>query len=183
MLQALGSNASDKEIEQLFGEGKLVKNQLSFQDLADLMSSEKSPSLQKVISSENIEFIWHVMEQVDDARTSVGNFLLERGFYGSIKKTHDKKDVIVVHNRTNGQLEEEKIPEYIKVSLRVMYSNRGGRFAVEGHRIQKLLKHMSQQQGKKYDSPGSKKEIEHFIHYHGLNTDEMLDPIDSFKKF
>jgi len=91
--------------------------------------------------------------------------------------------VIVVHNRKTGQLEQEKIPEYIKVSLRLMYSSRGGRFAVEGHQLKKVLHHMSQQQGKKYDSPGSKKEIEHFIHFHGLDTNEIRDPLDSFNNF
>jgi len=42
---------------------------------------------------------------------------------------------------------------------------------------------MSVQQGKKYDSPASKKEIEHFIHFHHLNVDEIRDPLDSFKNF
>jgi len=46
-----------------------------------------------------------------------------------------------------------------------------------------LLNHLSVAQGKKYDEPQSKKEIPHFIEFHGLNTEEILDPLDSFANF
>lgn len=46
----------------------------------------------------------------------------------------------------------------------------------------RLLKSMSVKQGIKYDSPESKLEIPTFIAFHNLNVDEILDPIDSFRK-
>jgi len=78
---------------------------------------------------------------------------------------------------------EEKIPHYIDVSLRIMYSTHSGRTAVENTQIKKLLHHLSATQGKKYDDPRSKKEISHFIDFHGLNIEEILDPLDSFANF
>jgi len=188
MINSVGSKATNQEVEQLYSEGKLDKNnELSFDALYELMSSSEQnmkahPILAKILTQDNIEYIWHVMEHVDDSRTSVGNFMLERGFYGKIKK-EGEKDVIMVHNRKTGKLEEEKIPDYIKLSLKMMYSTHGGRFAVEGSQVKKVLRHLSEQQGKKYDLPSSKKEIEHFIEYHNLNKEEMRDPLNSFQNF
>jgi phosphatidylserine decarboxylase len=45
------------------------------------------------------------------------------------------------------------------------------------------LLHLTEQQAKKYNSPESKKEIDHFIKFHQLNVEEILEPIDSFKNF
>jgi hypothetical protein len=45
----------------------------------------------------------------------------------------------------------------------------------------RLLKSMSVKQGIKYDSPESRLEIPTFIAFHNLNTNEILDPIDSFR--
>ena len=42
---------------------------------------------------------------------------------------------------------------------------------------------MSVKQGIKYDAPESAKDIPTFIEFHHLDTDEILDPIDSFKNF
>ncbi len=55
--------------------------------------------------------------------------------------------------------------------------------AVENTQIKKLLQHLSVSQGKKYDDPRSKKEIPHFIEFHNLNKEEILDPLDSFATF
>jgi phosphatidylserine decarboxylase len=41
---------------------------------------------------------------------------------------------------------------------------------------------MSVKQGIKYDSPESRLEIPTFIAFHNLNTNEILDPIDSFRR-
>ena len=53
---------------------------------------------------------------------------------------------------------------------------------MEGRKARQLLKSLSIKQGRKYDSPESAKEIPSFIQFHGLNVDEILDPIDSFSK-
>jgi len=42
---------------------------------------------------------------------------------------------------------------------------------------------MSIKQGIKYDAPESAKDIPAFIEFHNLDTDEILDPINSFKTF
>jgi len=42
---------------------------------------------------------------------------------------------------------------------------------------------MSVKQGIKYDAPESAKDIPAFIKFHGLNMDEILDPLNSFKNF
>ena len=46
-----------------------------------------------------------------------------------------------------------------------------------------LLKSMSVKQGIKYDAPESAKDIPAFIEFHKLDTDEILDPVNSFKTF
>jgi len=44
------------------------------------------------------------------------------------------------------------------------------------------LKSMSVKQGLKYNSPESKADIPTFIAYHKLNTDEIRDPVESYRK-
>jgi len=80
-------------------------------------------------------------------------------------------------------LEEEKIPSYIQVAMRMMYASKEGRFVVDHMKITKVLKSMSEKQGKKYSQPQSKKEIDPFVAFHGLDINEMLDPMSSFRNF
>jgi len=47
----------------------------------------------------------------------------------------------------------------------------------------RLLKSLSVKQGLKYDSPASAIDIPSFIAFHGLDVNEILDPIDSFRTF
>ena len=42
---------------------------------------------------------------------------------------------------------------------------------------------MTFRQGLRYDSPQSANEIEPFIRFHGLNMDEVLEPLENFKSF
>lgn len=46
-----------------------------------------------------------------------------------------------------------------------------------------MLKNLSVKQGKKFDDPASKDEIEKFIEFHGLDMSEVLLPIEDFKNF
>jgi len=94
-----------------------------------------------------------------------------------------KDGEIHVLERDTGKLIVEKIPTSIKVSLKIMYTNPGGRFAVGGDQIKKFLRHLTTKQGITYSDPASKKEIKPFIEFHGLNTEEMLDDVNSFKNF
>lgn len=101
-----------------------------------------------------------------------------------------------------GQLEEEKMQVYVRLGIRLLY--KGAKSQMEGNKgmhtlrfsyviltrdlawssiARKLLKSMSVKQGIKYDAPESAKDIPSFIDFHKLNTDEILDPLESFKTF
>jgi len=54
---------------------------------------------------------------------------------------------------------------------------------VDTNRVKKILHSMSVKQGKKYSNPASVKDIDHFIEFHNLNREEMLDPAESFANF
>ena len=88
---------------------------------------------------------------------------------------------ILVQDRTTGQLQEEKMAVYVRLGIRVLYKGAMGR--MEGGRARKLLKSLSVKQGLKYDSPASAIDIPAFIAFHGLNVDEIREPIHSFKTF
>ncbi|KAG8938938.1 hypothetical protein FRC04_007234, partial [Tulasnella sp. 424] len=88
---------------------------------------------------------------------------------------------IIVQNRETGQLEEEKMQGYVKLGIRLLYKGASGR--MEGARARKLLKSLSVKQGVKFDVPESAREILPFIAFHNLDTNEILDPLDSFKNF
>ena len=47
----------------------------------------------------------------------------------------------------------------------------------------RLLKSLSIKQGLKYDAPESVRDIPPFIEFHNLNTEEILDPLESFSTF
>ena len=50
-------------------------------------------------------------------------------------------------------------------------------------KVRRLLKNLSIKQGKKFDDPASKDEIEKFIAFHGLDMSEVLLPVEEFKNF
>jgi hypothetical protein len=47
----------------------------------------------------------------------------------------------------------------------------------------RLLKSLSIKQGLKYDDPESARDIPAFIEFHGLNMDEVLEPLENFSTF
>ncbi|KAJ3018929.1 hypothetical protein HKX48_002532 [Thoreauomyces humboldtii] len=90
---------------------------------------------------------------------------------------------IIVQDRATGQLIEERMPSYVRLGIRLLYQFRSGRSAVERRLIKNLLRNLSQKQGKKFDAPLSRKAIKHFVAFHNLPLDEILDPLDSFQTF
>jgi phosphatidylserine decarboxylase len=100
-----------------------------------------------------------------------------------------------------GQLEEEKMQVYVRLGIRLLY--KGAKSKMEGNRgthapipsrrldwgltcsrtVRNLLKSMSVKQGVKYDAPESAKDIPAFIEFHKLDTEEILEPLHSFKNF
>lgn len=49
--------------------------------------------------------------------------------------------------------------------------------------VRKLLKGLSIKQGKKFDDPASKSEIQKFIEFHRLDMSEVLLPVEAFRNF
>ncbi|KAJ3154639.1 hypothetical protein HDU89_007877 [Geranomyces variabilis] len=90
---------------------------------------------------------------------------------------------IIVQDRATGQLVEERMPSYVRLGIRLLYQFRSGRSAVDRRLIKNLLKNLSVKQGRKFDSPTSRKAIKHFVAFHNLPLDEVLDPLDSFETF
>ncbi|KAK6903556.1 phosphatidylserine decarboxylase [Kwoniella mangroviensis CBS 8507] len=88
---------------------------------------------------------------------------------------------ILVQDRRTGQLQEEKMAVYVRLGIRVLY--KGAKGQMHSVRARKLLKSLSVKQGLKYDSPSSAVDIPGFIAFHNLDTEEILDPLDSFKNF
>ncbi|EIN06937.1 hypothetical protein PUNSTDRAFT_70671 [Punctularia strigosozonata HHB-11173 SS5] len=88
---------------------------------------------------------------------------------------------IIVQNRLTGQLEEEKMQVYVRLGIRLLY--KGAKSTMEGARARRLLKSMTIKQGIKFDSPESARDIIPFIRFHRLNTEEFLDPVESYRTF
>ncbi|KAH7326307.1 phosphatidylserine decarboxylase-domain-containing protein [Stachybotrys elegans] len=89
---------------------------------------------------------------------------------------------ILVQDRITGQINEEKMSVYVRLGIRLLYKGLKSR-DMENKRIRKLLKNLSIKQGKKFDDPASRDEIEKFIAFHGLDMSEVLLPLDEFKNF
>ena len=51
------------------------------------------------------------------------------------------------------------------------------------HAVRKLLKSLSIKQGKKYDDPASRSQIQGFVEFHRLDMSEVLLPVGEFKSF
>ncbi|KAI9094104.1 phosphatidylserine decarboxylase-domain-containing protein [Phlyctochytrium arcticum] len=90
---------------------------------------------------------------------------------------------IIVQDRATGQLIEERMPSYVRLGIRLLYQFRSGRSAVDRRLIKNLLRNLSIKQGRKFDDPASRKAIKHFVAFHNLPLDEILDPLDSFETF
>jgi len=192
IFSSLGSKANDEEISELFETCKDNEKGLSFSRFAEFMcleeeNRERNPILKKIFPKPKslMSKIWNLSCKLQDD-FSIGSSALEGGLLTphshKKKEKHDDQEKIIVIDRASGNQIEEKIPDYIKVAMRVMYATSTGRFVVE-HEAKRILHHMSEQQGKKYGSESSKKEIEPFINFYSLNEDENLKKKESFKNF
>ncbi|ORX46632.1 hypothetical protein BCR36DRAFT_372095 [Piromyces finnis] len=90
---------------------------------------------------------------------------------------------ILVQDRESGLIIEEKMSAFVRLGIRLLYKSAGSDKATDAKLVKNLLATLSYRQGKIYDSPSSVKEILPFIKFHKLNTDEILDPLPSFKNF
>ncbi|KAI1311878.1 hypothetical protein EDD11_003316 [Mortierella claussenii] len=87
---------------------------------------------------------------------------------------------IIVQDRATGAMMEEKIPTFIRLGIRLLYKSPANKI-----RVGKILADMSRRQGLKFNDPRSKRDIEPFIRFHGLEAQmkEVLEPIENFKNF
>eukprot|EP00026_Physarum_polycephalum_P006051 Phypoly_transcript_06091.p1 GENE.Phypoly_transcript_06091~~Phypoly_transcript_06091.p1 ORF type:complete len:515 (+),score=90.29 Phypoly_transcript_06091:274-1818(+) len=183
MIGAIHPTLTEPQITEMFDKADKNKDgEISFDEAYVMFTTDTR--LTAAVLGDDPNFVWHIYQQSDDFH-SVADLVLNKNLVHASPVAVDKADrkVIMVHHLDTKKLIEEKIPHYIEVSLRIMYSTSSGRTAVENSQIKKLLHHLSVVQGKKYDDPRSKKEIKSFIDFHGLNLDEILEPLDSFKNF
>ncbi|KAK3685754.1 phosphatidylserine decarboxylase-domain-containing protein [Podospora appendiculata] len=101
--------------------------------------------------------------------------------YGGYKLGANSANILV-QDRLTGQINEEKMSVYVRLGIRLLYKGLKSN-NMETKRIRKLLKSLSVKQGKKFDDPASKAEIQKFIEFHGLDMSEVLLPIGEFKNF
>ncbi|KKY31306.1 putative phosphatidylserine decarboxylase [Diaporthe ampelina] len=101
--------------------------------------------------------------------------------YGGYKLGANSANILV-QDRMTGQISEEKMSVYVRLGIRLLYKGLKSN-NMENKRIRKLLKSLSIKQGKKYDDPASKAEIEGFIEFHKLDMSEVLLPLEDFKNF
>jgi phosphatidylserine decarboxylase len=192
MLESIESPADEDTLHQFFSATDSNNDgELTFEEFVAAMHIEAygesdipNPLLKKMVPDGTTDFIWRSVATMPDD-SSIGTLMIERGFYGKVdlQKKPGKLDHILVHNRETGKVEEEKIPEYIHLSLKMMYASKSGRFGLSKGHLESVLKHLTEQQGKKMDSPKSEHGIDPFIKFHNLNTEEMLDQRSSFKTF
>ncbi|KFA74530.1 hypothetical protein S40288_10087 [Stachybotrys chartarum IBT 40288] len=101
--------------------------------------------------------------------------------YGGYKLGANSANILV-QDRITGQINEEKMSVYVRLGIRLLYKGLKSR-DMENKRIRKMLKNLSIKQGKKFDDPSSKEEIEKFIEFHGLDMSEVLLPVEEFRNF
>eukprot|EP01111_Echinosteliopsis_oligospora_P012151 TRINITY_DN4132_c0_g1_i1.p1 TRINITY_DN4132_c0_g1~~TRINITY_DN4132_c0_g1_i1.p1 ORF type:complete len:559 (+),score=113.13 TRINITY_DN4132_c0_g1_i1:53-1729(+) len=184
LVSALHPSLVDEKIIELYEKAKKNRddNEVTYEQVVDVLSHDAE--LQAELKGHDPHFIWHVYAQTDEYHT-ISNLVLNKNLVHKEAVTASKPNhkSIIVFNLYTGAKEEEKIPHYLEVAMRLMYSTSTGRSAVENNHIKKLLSHLSKSQGKKYDDPKSKKDIEPFIKFHGLNVEENLLPLDSYPNF
>lgn len=101
--------------------------------------------------------------------------------YGGYKLGANSANILV-QDRITGQINEEKMSVYVRLGIRLLYKGLKSN-NMENKRIRKLLKSLSVKQGKKYDDPASRSEIQKFIAFHRLDMSEVLKPVEEFRNF
>lgn len=194
LLEGVGAPMSDDQLHDLveaFDENK--DGEISFDELYGLVSGERltsaSDSVRQLVEKmlpKDVNLPWTTFATSTSEAQSAGAALVSNWNTRLTVPTGEmgkrKPAEIMVHNRETGKLEEEKIPNYIKIAMRVMYTG-SAKFAVDSSSVKKIMKSMTNKQGKKYNNPASIKDIEPFIEFHQLSRDEMLETVDKFTNF
>ncbi|OAD07799.1 hypothetical protein MUCCIDRAFT_168620, partial [Mucor lusitanicus CBS 277.49] len=88
---------------------------------------------------------------------------------------------IIVQDRLTGQLIDERMSVYVRLGMRLVY--KGMRSGIQSKTAQRILANMSVKQGRRFDNPLSKREINSFIKFHQLDMSEVLEPLENFNTF
>eukprot|EP01121_Diplochlamys_sp_Union-15-3_P018537 TRINITY_DN6764_c0_g1_i1.p1 TRINITY_DN6764_c0_g1~~TRINITY_DN6764_c0_g1_i1.p1 ORF type:complete len:473 (+),score=83.86 TRINITY_DN6764_c0_g1_i1:67-1485(+) len=185
LLASIESDFKEEEVADMFDKFDANKDGvISYDEFYTLVSASDNPLKSKI----NNLLIWEtaliVYDRDDD---SIGSIVLQKRFCDTVAKKGKHKtadDRILVQDRETGTILTEKIPSYIQTAMRLMYATGGGKWVVDKGAVRKILKHLTYQQGKKYSTKESKREIPVFIKFHKLNMDEALNSNpDSYATF
>jgi len=164
------------------GDGKL-----SAEEIYEFMTSSNNPVIKEIRWATN-ELSWNAFLKIESGMTVADVILNEKAIeveaeIQSVSKENVQlKKQILVQNRETGKLEVELIPNYIRVSMKLMYSSRVGKATVA--HVKGILNKMTIRQGKAYSTPSSRNEIRPFIEFHHLSIKEMLnEDLDSYANF
>jgi len=143
------------------------------------------------LSTIDEEVIYHLGVCVFDDISSFKNMLLRMMVLplGSVlriskkMKKGKKAPSFLVVDRQTGKLIPEIIPQRVRVLMRTVYGNKLGKKVMLTNKAIRLLERSSINQGMKFDHPSSVKDIDLFIRYYKIDTNELADPIESFACF
>ncbi|KAJ6234215.1 phosphatidylserine decarboxylase [Anaeramoeba flamelloides] len=193
LLTAFGTTLTDKEIDQIFDESDKDKSgDLTFDEIIDCLKTTQGLTTLKYdpISNLSLEGMtqYEILGTIALNMKAAGNDveLLMDSYIPSGEndpKERIKSSRIQVFKRETGQIVEEKIPAYIKSSLRSMYRSRTSRKTIGTNKVKKLLRNLTIKQGKQKDHPKSKKHIMGFIKEHNINLDDVLLPLEKFNTY
>ncbi|CEP17413.1 hypothetical protein [Parasitella parasitica] len=88
---------------------------------------------------------------------------------------------IIVQDRLTGQLIDERMSVYVRLGMRLVY--KGMRSGIQSKTAKRILANMSVKQGRRFDNPLSKREINSFIKFHQLDMSQVLEPVENFRTF
>jgi len=191
LLEAVGSPLTQAQMEELFSTiDKNKSGSISFEELYSRVkgctAKPDADAITKNLLPADPNFIWVVMSHINPEVETVGETVLQDSRWRKeVRMPSQKREVgtsrIMVHDRATGQLVEERIPNYIKVAMRIMYTGKTGGLA--SGKIHALLQNLTDKQGKKYDDPRSTKDIAPFVKFHHINAEECLETMDSYRTF
>eukprot|EP01004_Peranema_trichophorum_P002388 NODE_1451_length_1949_cov_47.895400_g1230_i0.p1 GENE.NODE_1451_length_1949_cov_47.895400_g1230_i0~~NODE_1451_length_1949_cov_47.895400_g1230_i0.p1 ORF type:complete len:613 (+),score=144.67 NODE_1451_length_1949_cov_47.895400_g1230_i0:56-1840(+) len=116
-----------------------------------------------------------------EAEAAQNNAITHKIWYDDRKVGGKEGAYIVVQERYSGVTKQEKIPNFLKTGMSVMYGNDMSAKAAEY--AAGVLRKMTEGAVKKYNSPSSLKDVPAFIAYHELNMEEAELPLSAYKNF
>jgi len=184
LLEAIGSPLSQNQMEELFNNiDKDRSGTISFEEIYSRVkgcaSKVDADEITKNLLPADPNFIWVVMSHINLEVETVGETVLQDSRWRKeVRMPSQKREVgtsrIMVHDRATGQLVEERIPNYIKVAMRIMYTGKTGGLA--SGKMHSLLQNLTDKQGKKYDDPRSVKDIRPFVNSITSTKMNVLNP-------